>query len=326
MKNILAENMLRFNVKNLTELNIKRLSEQDTNEPLQPGQEANPLPDQPKSPEKIVNISTPDKIKQMLQGTHKNTILSIPGWDKFLKVFVNKSNQQPYIAIDFGSFSNAYATYLGATNGRLTTIDSIIGKQIFRFIPGVFDNYSKGDAFSDENRNADLIHSLNGNNIDSIIKYAYVPVAAVKSFYKGEHVFLSTSKKGFTTDYSGNPQNPVSTESAPNGDGSVPGGTSKTYDSYYGDTAEKRAEAAFVNLQVPMEGPRGNTSNRELLTIPKNPEFKLIKRGRGIRMRIYMSQQDGWGSNWQFLVNDLNSWDTMAGGKITNVYNGQSLG
>ena len=58
MKNKLAENMLRFGVKNLTESNIKKLQEQDpkiATDIAQPGEEANPLPDTPKSPEKLVD-------------------------------------------------------------------------------------------------------------------------------------------------------------------------------------------------------------------------------------------------------------------------------
>lgn len=325
MKNILAENMKRFGTKNLTESNIKRLSEQDTNEPLQPGQEANPLPDQPKSPEKIVNISTPDRIKQMLQGTYKDTILSMPGWDTFLKVVADRTNNQPHLIIDYGAFSNAYATYLGATKGRLTTIDSIIGKQIFRFVPGVFDNYSKGDAFSEANKSANLVQPINDNNIDSLINAAYVPVAAIKSYFQGEHIFLNT-RKGFRTDYSGNPQNPVSTDKQPDGDGSKPGGVSTSYGSNWGHNAEKRTGGNGPNLLVPMESPRANTSSNQQLTIPKNAEFKMMKRGDGVRMKIYQASQLGWGSNWQTLINDLNSWDTIAGGNITNIYNGKQLG
>ena len=325
MKKLLAENMLRFGVKNLTESNIKKLQEQNDLDIAQPGEEANPLPDTPKSPEKLVTISGPDQIRQQLQGTHKDAILKIPGWDKFLKLVPSADKTKMTMIIDKGAFSDAYASYLGATGGRLKTIDTIIGKNIFLFVPGVFDNYSKGEAFSDANRNANLVQYLKENNIDSIINRVYVPTAAIKSFFDGVHVFLNT-RKGFRTDYSGNPQNPVSTESYPDGDGSVPMGTSKTYDSYYGDEGEKRTRGNGPNLLVPMEGPRGNTSSRESLTIPKNPEFKMMKRGSGVRMRIYKASQDGWGSNWETLINDLRSWDTIAGGNITNIYNGKQLG
>ena len=77
MKKLLAENMLRFGVKNLTESNIKKLQEQNDLDIAQPGEEANPLPDTPKSPEKLVTISGPDQIRQQLQGTHKDAILKI---------------------------------------------------------------------------------------------------------------------------------------------------------------------------------------------------------------------------------------------------------
>jgi len=325
MKKLLAENMLRFGVKNLTESNIKKLQEQNDLDIAQPGEEANPLPDTPKSPEKLVTISGPDQIRQQLQGTHKDAILKIPGWDKFLKLVPTKDNKKMTMIIDKGAFSDAYASYLGATGGRLKTIDTIIGKNIFLFVPGVFDNYSKGEAFSDANRNANLVQYLNGNNIDSIINRVYVPTAAIKSFFGGVHVFLNT-RKGFRTDYSGNPQNPVSTDKYPDGDGSKPGGVSVSYGSYWGHNAEKRTGGNGPNLLVPMESPRANTSSDQQLTIPKNAEFKLMKRGAGVRMKIYQAAKTGWGSNWETLINDLKSWDTIAGGNITNIYNGKQLG
>jgi len=326
MKNILSENMRRFGTKNLTESNIKKLQEQDpkiATDIAQPGEEANPLPDTPKSPEKLVTMSGPDQIKQQLQGTHKDAILSIPGWDKFLKLVPVKETTA--MVIDYAAFSNAYAAYLGATNGRLTTIESIIGKNIFLFVPGVFDNYSQGGAFSDANKNANLVQYLKGNNIDTIIKRTYVPVAAVKSFHNGVHVFLNT-RKGFKTDYSGNPQNPVSTDTAPDGDGSKPGGTSTSYGSYWGHNGEKRRGGNGPGLLVPMQSPRANTSSDQQLTIPKNAEFRLMNYGRGVRMKIWQASKVGWGSNWETLINDLNSWDTIAGGNITNIYNGKQLG
>ena len=88
MKNILAENMLRFGVKNLTESNIKRLSEQDPNEPLQPGQEANPLPDTPKSPDKLIDPKEVDiaVVKSKLKGTTANFVSSLLKYNNFLSV------------------------------------------------------------------------------------------------------------------------------------------------------------------------------------------------------------------------------------------------
>ena len=75
-----------------------------------------------------------------------------------------------------------------------------------------------------------------------------------------------------------------------------------------------------------MGSPRANTSSNQQLTIPKNAEFKMMKKGDGVRMKIYQAAKTGWGSNWETLISDLKSWDTIAGGNITNIYNGKQLG
>ena len=87
MKNKLAENMRRFGTKNLTESNIKKLQEQDpkiATDIAQPGEEANPLPDTPKSPEKLV-----DPIKNALKGTTANFLLSLLKYINFLSLAKN---------------------------------------------------------------------------------------------------------------------------------------------------------------------------------------------------------------------------------------------
>ena len=315
MKNILAENLLRFGVKNLTESQRKSLMEQNPDELdiAQPGEEANPLPDTPKSPEKLIGP------KQVLTGNYKDFLLSLPNYDQFLKV-----GRKGNMLIDYAYFAKSYAAYLGADkNGSffsLQSLDTILGKRILRFVPGIFDNYPSGQPFSDEHKKQQLVQYLPGNSFDSLVQKEIIPNVAIKSFYNGETLRL-TNRKKVTTDWSGNPNNPVSTENQPNGDGSVPGGTSQTYDSYWGDEGEKRP----ANILVPMQGPRGNTSSREPSAIPKSPGISM-KCNFGTRIRMWKAQKEGWGSNWEELVSKLpQTFDGFVAGPVTNYYSGKQV-
>jgi hypothetical protein len=314
MKNILAENLLRFGVKNLTESQRKSLMEQNPDELdiAQPGEEANPLPDTPKSPEKLIGP------KQVLTGNYKDFLLSLPNYDQFLKV-----GSEGEMLIDNAYFAKSYAAYLGADkNGYLQSLDTILGKRILRFKPGIFDNFPSGQPFSDDHKKQQLVQYLPGNSFDSLVQKEIIPNVAIKSFYDGETLRLINRKK-VTTDWSGDPNNPVSTENQPNGDGSVPGGTSKTYDSYWGDEGEKRH--AFANVIVPMEGPRGNTSSRESLAIPKSPGISMNS-NIGTRIRMWKAQKEGWGSNWELLVNKLpQTFDGFVAGPLTNTFSGKQV-
>jgi len=256
MKNILRENMLRFGTKNLTESNVQKLNEQDPNEPLQPGQEANPLPDQPKSPAKSIDI-----VKSKLKGTTANFVLSLLKYNNFLSVAKDGN-----LLINITGFSYAYAKYLGGP--QLSSLDQLIGKTMLRFKS---PNWFTREGVESGGQGGTPV-VLEDNMLDShlaAMPYGmYTIKAAVNSpNYRDDngtgrrYPFIALSWKPMTTNYSGDPKAPLI---ANTGDGSF----EKTMPSPEKPLSSLGLEAP-ANIRIPLGVSRGG-SNSQVSSLPKN--------------------------------------------------------
>jgi len=263
MNNKLAENMLRFGVKNLTESNIKRLSEQDPNEPLQPGQEANPLPDTPKSPDKLIDPKEVDiaAVKSKLKGTTANFVRSLLKYNNFLSVAKDGN-----LLINITGFSYAYAKYLGGP--KLSSLDSLIGKTMLRFKS---PNWFTREGVKSGGQGGIPVR-LENNMLDSHLAEMpygmYTIKAAVNSpNYRDNngtgkrYPFIALSWNPLTTNYSGDPKAPLIANA---GGGSF----EKTMPSPETPLSSLALEAPS-NIRIPLGVPRGG-SNTQVSSLPKN--------------------------------------------------------
>ena len=263
MKNKLAENMLRFGVKNLTESNIKKLHEQDDLDIAQPGEEANPLPDTPKSPEKLVDPKEVDiaAVKSKLKGTTANFVSSLLKYNNFLSVAKDGN-----LLINITGFSFAYAKYLGGP--KLSSLDSLIGKTMLRFKG---PNWFTSDGVTSGGKGGTPV-VLENNMLDShlaAMPYGmYTIRAAVNSPNYREnngtgtpYPFIALSWKPMTTNYSGDPKAPLIANA---GDNSF----IKTMPSPEKPLSSLGLEAP-ANIRIPLGVPRGG-SNTPVSSLPKN--------------------------------------------------------
>jgi len=256
MKNILRENMLRFGTKNLTESNVQKLNEQDPNEPLQPGQEVNPLPDQPKSPAKSIDI-----VKSKLKGTTANFVLSLLKYNNFLSVAKDGN-----LLINLNGFSYAYAKYLGGP--QLNSLDQLIGKTMLRFKSPNWFTRNGVESGGQGGTPVVLENNMLDSHLAAMPYGMYTIKAAVNSpNYRDNngtgrrYPFIALSWKPMTTNYSGDPNAPLIANA---GDNSF----IKTMPSPEKPLSSLGLEAP-ANIRIPLGVPRGG-SNTQVSSLPKN--------------------------------------------------------
>ena len=300
MKNKLAENMLRFGVKNLTESNIKKLQEQDpkiATDIAQPGEEANPLPDTPKSPEKLV-----DPIKNALKGTTANFVLSLLKYNNFLSLAKNGN-----LLIDINGFSYAYAKYLGGP--KLSSLDQLIGKTMLRFKS---PNWFKREALNSGGKGGTPV-VLENNMLDSHLAETRgmypIKAALISRKYKtfsgtGTFMpFLALSPKSLTTNYSGDDSAPIIVHDD--------GGKFRKMMPTQQDPIPSIKYETPANIKIPL-GVDGR--NDRITSLPKDwkemmnaPSWsKVYLYGNGTRNLSGAGGNDGYpGDAWQVMVQSV---------------------
>lgn len=189
MKNTLAENLLRFGVKNLSEAQIKFLQEQA---------------DQP-----------------ALSGGSSTYLQQVPNFDKFIKFDANlKNTGNPTGMWSFSPilFEQYMIEYLG---GQQSGGEGIIGKNIF-FFKNTIASLSKtetsirataGGVTKEVPNTATKYIGFDKNNTDSIITGTFVPGAWYYGRYyqNPKRIILYLFNREITTNYSGDPNAPFIT-------------------------------------------------------------------------------------------------------------------
>jgi hypothetical protein len=238
MKNILAENLLRFGVKNLSESSRKKLIEQATQEPT--GSAATSAPTAaPTDPAAPPPAPTTPATNVKLTGAHSQALLTVPG----ISVSPEKDNpNRSYLQFD-GLLQKMY-DYLGGMNSKGS---GLIGKTILFFKQQLYKLDPKsGNADPNWNPGSGA-YPLENNNTDAIVVGSFIPKAWYvgqnpaypvyeKGDYKSGETYLYLFNREITTNYSGDPEKPFimkdGSSSEFNGGNDNDDTTSKTADLY----------------------------------------------------------------------------------------------
>lgn len=179
MKNILAENLLRFGAKNLTETDRSKLAEQAT-EPTDSG-------------------------KSNITGTHAKSLMTVPG----ISITPSKSDPNRSFLKSDGLWKTMIE-YIGGYQGNL---NKIIGKTILVFAKKL----ALWDPKSGAAAGGSGFLELENNNTDKIIVGSFMTRACYVGHYgsvtnnadlKSGTTYLYLFNRPVTTNYSGDPNKP----------------------------------------------------------------------------------------------------------------------